>query len=78
MDVGVAGIPDTVKGEVVKAWVVCRPGANASAEELRAFCRSKLAPFKVPAQIEFRDSLPKTMTGKVLRRALVAERRPAP
>jgi long-chain acyl-CoA synthetase len=77
MDVGVAGIPDTVKGEVVKAWVVCRPGTKASAEELRAFCRSKLAPFKVPAQIEFRDSLPKTMTGKVLRRALTGETKTA-
>jgi long-chain acyl-CoA synthetase len=70
MDVGVAGIADAVKGEVVKAWVVCKPGMNATPEDLRSFCRSRLAPFKVPAQVEFRDSLPKTMTGKVLRRAL--------
>ena len=65
-----AGIPDTVKGEVVKAWVVCRPGVKATEDELRAYCRSKLAPFKVPAHIEFRDTLPKTIAGKVLRRAL--------
>ena len=64
-DVGVAGIPDAIKGEAVKAWVVCRPGARVTADELRTYCRSKLAPFKVPAQIEFRDSLPKTITGKV-------------
>ena len=75
MDVGVAGIPDDVKGEVVKAWVVIRPGSHVTADELRTYCRSKVAPFKVPAQIEFRESLPKTMTGKVLRRALGAERR---
>jgi long-chain acyl-CoA synthetase len=72
LDVGVAGIPDETKGEAVKAWVVCRPGFNLSAEDLRAYCRSKVAPFKVPSHIEFRESLPKTMAGKVLRRALVA------
>ena len=70
MDVGVAGIPDDVKGEVVKAWVVRKPGAAPTSDELRSHCRATLAPYKVPAQIEFRDSLPKTLTGKVLRRAL--------
>jgi len=70
MDVGVAGIADDVKGEVVKAWVVRRPGCAPTSDELRSHCRAALAPYKVPAQIEFRDSLPKTMTGKVLRRAL--------
>jgi long-chain acyl-CoA synthetase len=70
MDVGVAGIADDVRGEVVKAWVVLRPGIPATSDDLRAHCRAKLAPYKVPAQIEFRDSLPKTLTGKVLRRAL--------
>ncbi len=73
LDVGVAGVPDDRKGEAVKAWVVMRPGASASIDELRAYARTKLAPFKVPSHIEFRDSLPKTMAGKVLRRALVAE-----
>ena len=72
-EVGVAGVPDEAKGEVVKAWVVMRAGTAATVEELRAFCRQNLAPYKTPAHVEFRDSLPKTMAGKVLRRALVAE-----
>ena len=69
-EVGVAGIPDATKGEVVKAWVVLRAGQTVSEAELRAFCRKKLAPYKVPAKVEFRADLPKTMIGKVLRRAL--------
>jgi long-chain acyl-CoA synthetase len=72
-DVGVAGVPDDVKGEVVKAWVVKRSGSNPTIDELRAYCRQNLAPYKSPVHIEFRDVLPKTMAGKVLRRALVAE-----
>ena len=69
-EVGVAGIPDAAKGEVVKAWVVLRQGQTVSEAELRAFCRESLAPYKVPAKVEFRAELPKTMIGKVLRRAL--------
>jgi long-chain acyl-CoA synthetase len=69
-EVGVAGIPHELKGEVVHAWVVLRKGESANEADLRAFCREKLAPYKVPAQIEFRTELPKTMVGKVLRRAL--------
>jgi long-chain acyl-CoA synthetase len=61
---------DAVKGEIVKAWVVRRSGEDVSEQDLRAYCRERLAPFKVPAQIEFRADLPKTMVGKVLRRAL--------
>jgi long-chain acyl-CoA synthetase len=72
-EVGVAGVPDAAKGEVVKAWIVKRAGTDTTVDELRAFCRQKLAPYKTPAHVEFRDSLPKTMTGKVLRRALVSE-----
>ena len=72
-EVGVAGVADDLKGEVVKAWVVKRAGTDPSVDELRTFCRQKLAPYKAPAHIEFRDSLPKTMAGKVLRRVLVAE-----
>jgi long-chain acyl-CoA synthetase len=77
-EVGVAGVPDEAKGEVAKAWVVLRPGRQASAEELRAFCRERLAPYKVPATVEFRAELPKSMVGKVLRRALTAEPGPGP
>jgi long-chain acyl-CoA synthetase len=72
-EVGVAGVPDRAKGEAVKAWAVLRAGQTATEEELRAFCREKLAPYKVPAKIEFRADLPKTMVGKVLRRALKDE-----
>jgi long-chain acyl-CoA synthetase len=73
MEVGVAGVPDAVKGEVTKAWVVLKPGATATEDEVRAYCRERLAPYKVPAKVEFRKELPKTMVGKVLRRALVSE-----
>jgi long-chain acyl-CoA synthetase len=69
-EVGVAGVPDAAKGEAVKAWVVLRTGQTVSEPELRAFCREKLAPYKVPSTIEFRTELPKTMVGKVLRRML--------
>jgi long-chain acyl-CoA synthetase len=69
-EVGVAGVPDEARGEVAKAWVVLRAGEQADAEALRAFCRERLAPYKVPATVEFRDELPKSMVGKVLRRAL--------
>jgi len=69
-EVGAAGVPDALKGEIVKAWIVLRAGQSATEQELRAYCREKLAPYKVPAHIEFRSELPKTMVGKVLRRAL--------
>ena len=75
LEVGVAGIADPVKGEVAKAWVVLKPDQQATADELRAYCRERLAPYKVPAQVVFRSELPKTMVGKVLRRALVEEER---
>ena len=75
MEAGVAGVPDDAKGEVAHAWIVLKAGASVTAEELRAFCREHLAPYKVPAHFEFRSELPKTMVGKVLRRALVAETR---
>jgi long-chain acyl-CoA synthetase len=74
-EVGVAGIPDPVKGEVTKAWVVLKADQRVTENELRAYCRERLAPYKVPVAVEFRADLPKTMVGKVLRRALVAESR---
>jgi long-chain acyl-CoA synthetase len=69
-EVGVAGVMDPEKGEAVRAWVVLRAGHHATEAELRAFCRERLAPYKVPSRVEFRTELPKTMVGKVLRRAL--------
>ena len=77
MEVGVAGVPDPVKGEVARAWVVLKAGKTATEEEIRTYCRERLAPYKVPAKVEFRTDLPKTMIGKVLRRVLVAEARGA-
>ncbi len=71
----VAGVPDAYRGETVKAYVVLRAGERASAEELIAFCRGQLAPFKLPRQVEFREELPKTMVGKYLRRVLVEQER---
>ena len=72
-DVGVAGMPDERKGEVVKAWVVLRSGAQATEEEIRQHCRESLAPYKVPRAVAFRDALPRNLVGKVLRRELRAE-----
>ena len=70
----VVGVPVSVeKGERVKAFVVLKQGETASEEDLLAFCRENLAPYKVPRFIEFRDDLPKTMVGKILRRVLLEE-----
>jgi long-chain acyl-CoA synthetase len=75
-EVGVAAVRDS-RGEAVKAWVVLRPGTAATADEIRAWCKERLAPFKVPSQVEFRSDLPKSLVGKVLCRALAAEPPPA-
>jgi long-chain acyl-CoA synthetase len=73
LEVGVAGVPDDYQGEAVKAWVVLRSGQQATTDEIRQYCRQKLAPYKVPKHIEFREGLPKSMVGKVLRRLLAQE-----
>ena len=73
MEAGVAGIPDPYRGETVKAWIVLKPGETATDEELKTFCKEKLAAFKVPTHYEFRDELPKTTVGKILRRELVRQ-----
>jgi long-chain acyl-CoA synthetase len=70
-EVSVAGVKDEYMGEAVKAWVVLREGYQVTVENLRAYCRENLTGYKVPKHVEFRDSLPKTMVGKVLRRMLV-------
>ena len=69
-DAGVFGRPDPDWGEALVAVVVCRGGATTDADELRAFCRERLAPFKVPKAVEFADELPRTGSGKLLRRQL--------
>lgn len=73
LEVGVAGVPDAYRGETVKAWVVLKPGETATPDEIRQFCKDKIAAFKVPTEVEFRSELPKTTVGKVLRRELVRE-----
>lgn len=73
LEVGVAGIPDPYRGETVKAWVVIKPGQTLSEEEVRSWCKERLAKYKVPTQVEFRNELPKTTVGKILRRELVRE-----
>jgi long-chain acyl-CoA synthetase len=77
LEVGVAGIPDPYRGETVKAWVVLKPGETATDEEIKEFCKEKLAKFKVPTHVEFRDELPKTTVGKILRRELVRQHKEA-
>lgn len=77
MDVGVAGIPDAYRGETVKAWVVVKPGETLTEDELKAFCKERLAAFKVPTHYEFRGELPKTTVGKILRRELVRQHKEA-
>ncbi len=73
MEVGVAGIPDPYRGETVKAWIVLKPGQTATEDETKAFCRERLAAYKVPTHYEFRSELPKTTVGKILRRELVRQ-----
>jgi fatty-acyl-CoA synthase len=69
----VFGIPDPKYGEEVCAWIVTKPGAAVGAEELVAFCRDRLAHFKVPRVVRFRDSLPMTVTGKAQKFLMRAE-----
>jgi long-chain acyl-CoA synthetase len=73
LEVGVAGIPDSLRGEVVKAWVVLKPSETLSEDDVKEWCKKSLAIYKVPRQVEFRTELPKTTVGKTLRRELVRQ-----
>ena len=75
LECAVIGIRDKKSGETVKAFIVLKSGQTANEAEIEAFCRERLTPYKVPKFYEFRAELPKTMVGKVLRRALVEEER---
>ncbi|HEU0177422.1 MAG TPA: long-chain fatty acid--CoA ligase [Blastocatellia bacterium] len=70
LEAAVIGVPDTYRGEAVKAFITLKPGASATADEVIEFCRANLAKYKVPSLIEFMTSLPKSAVGKVLRREL--------
>lgn len=73
LEATVAGVPDPKAGERVKAYIVLKPGQTATVEEIMEFCKERMTGYKRPGAIEFRDSLPKTMVGKILRRQLVEE-----
>ncbi|MCM2998432.1 long-chain fatty acid--CoA ligase [Paenibacillus cellulositrophicus] len=69
----VAGVNDPYRGENVKAYIVLRKGSSVTEQELKQWCKERLAVYKVPKIYEFRESLPKTLVGKVLRRKLIEE-----
>jgi long-chain acyl-CoA synthetase len=69
-EAAVVGVPDEYRGETVKAFVSLKGGESADADELIAFCKERMAAYKYPRQIEFVDELPKTASGKILRREL--------
>ena len=73
LDAATIGIPDDYRGETVKAFVVLKPGQTATAEEIIAFTREKLAAYKAPKFVEFRKDLPKSAVGKTLRKILRQE-----
>jgi long-chain acyl-CoA synthetase len=69
-EAAVVGVPDEYRGETVKGFVSLKAGKTVTEEELIAFCKSRLAAYKYPRMIEFLDEVPKTVTGKFLRREL--------
>ncbi len=69
-EAAVVGIPDEYRGETVKAFVTLRPGATATEAELIAHCKARMSAYKYPRSVELIDELPKTVTGKLLRREL--------
>jgi long-chain acyl-CoA synthetase len=73
LEAAVVGLPDGMRGEKIAAYLVLKPGETATPAEIRTFCRERLAQYKQPRTVIFRDSLPKALTGKVLRRQLREE-----
>ncbi len=75
LEVGVAGVPDPYHGETVKAWIVVKPDETLSETDVFTWCQERLAPYKIPTQVEFRNELPKSNVGKILRRELARQER---
>jgi len=73
MDAVAVGIPHEYRGETIKAYIVLKPGETATEDEIMDFCKQKLAAYKTPKSVEFRNSLPKSIIGKVLRKILREE-----
>ena len=73
LEAATIGVPHEKRGETVKSFLVLEPGQELSAEEIIAFSRERLAAYKVPKLIEFRDELPKSAVLKILRRKLREE-----
>jgi long-chain acyl-CoA synthetase len=73
LEAGAVGIPYGDKGERIKLFVVLKPGLTATEEEIIEFCKDNLAPYKIPKLVEFRNQLPKTTVGKILRRELLSQ-----
>jgi long-chain acyl-CoA synthetase len=71
----VIGVPSLKSGEIVKAFIQLKPGETATEEEIIAFCQDRMAPYKRPHLVEFREALPMTPVGKILRRVLRDEER---
>jgi long-chain acyl-CoA synthetase len=71
-EAAVVGVPDAYRGETVKAFVSVKPGASATADDIIEYCKANMAAYKYPRSVEFIDELPKTTTGKILRRELRA------
>ncbi len=69
-EAAVVGIPDAKRGQVIRAIIVLKHGETATYREILSFCKERLASFKMPRQLEFKDSLPKLSTGKVAKRQL--------
>ncbi len=69
-ELAVYGVPHPEKGETVKATIVLKENTNATAEDITSFCRENLANYKIPATVEFASELPKSATGKILKREL--------
>ena len=77
-DVGVIGVPDEVRGQIAKAFVVLKPGESLTADDLLAYLKGKIATYKLPREIVIVNELPRTATGKLLRRVLKQKEPAAP